>query len=137
MLSAIATSYISQSFESFVPERITVPYDLSDYARAQTGPSSWAARSDAPLGEQTDAILGIWPSDVPCLAPVANDDVPVLVDDREALVLSSIDGQADVGTIMALVDLPGAEALDVLCALCARGLLTLDRAGRPRSSIVP
>jgi hypothetical protein len=90
-----------------------------------------------PLTDANDSTLGIWPSDVPCLAPSASEEAPILVDKREALVLSSVDGQGDVGTILDSVGLPGAEGLAVLCALTARGLITLDRTGRRSLALEP
>ena len=45
------------------------------------------------------------------------------------VVLSLIDGQSTVGDILERVGSPDAEALGVLCDLCARGVITLERPG--------
>jgi hypothetical protein len=114
----------------------TIPYDLSEYAREQTGPSSWSAQSDAPplhddplRGLASGQLLDVSPSDIPSVAPMHMEEEARRIDHREAFVLSLIDGQSTVGDILERVGSPDAEALGVLCDLCARGVITLDRPG--------
>jgi hypothetical protein len=112
--------------------RQTIPQDLGEYARAATGPTSWAARPDAGGEAASDWLLGIWPSDVPRAAVGSAEQRALLADDREALVVSLLDGRSSVGVVLEASGLPGAEALEILCELCARGIVALDRSGRSR-----
>src|SRR4029079_15789783 len=100
-------------------------------------PSSWAARGDSPPAEvrfsaTSDSLLGIWPSDIPCVAGLSDEEPVVVTDEREALVLSLLDGRVCVGYVLDTVGLPGADALGILCDLCDRGVITLDRSQRGR-----
>lgn len=113
----------------------TIPFDLREYARIQTGPASWSAHSDAPLHDDplrnltTGELLDVSPSDVPCLAAARLEDFARPVDDREALILSLVDGEVTVGNILEMVGSPASEALTILCDLCARGVVMLYRSG--------
>jgi len=121
----------------------TLPHDLSEYAREQTGPSSWSAEHDAealsawalaahddPLcARMTELLVDISPSDVPVVAVAVRDAARVL-GHREAFVLASIDGTSTVEMMLDVVDLPAGEVLAIVCDLCARGIVTLDRSQR-------
>jgi hypothetical protein len=121
----------------------TLPHDLSEYAREQTGPASWSAHPQAeelsawlleehddPVSARTmDLLVDIAPHDVPHVALPA-DEVAELVGHREAFVVASIDGASTVETMVDLVDLPTGEVLAILCNLCARGIVAIDRAAR-------
>jgi hypothetical protein len=113
----------------------TLPQDLSEYARLACGPRSWTAEPD--VGELPDEpfdniesgpLLGVRPSDVPRLAASVDDDVSKL-EHREKFILSLLDGCANVERVLDLAGLPFAEALAILCDLCARGIVTIDGAG--------
>jgi hypothetical protein len=107
----------------------TIPHDLSEYARIQTGPSP-EAHHDDPLHAMTSGpLVDVWPTDVPCVTGSAAQHAAYL-DHREAFVLSMLDGESSLASMLDAVDLPGAEVLAIICDLCARGIVTLDRSGR-------
>jgi hypothetical protein len=91
----------------------TIPHDLSEYARAETGP----------------ALHDLWPSDVPSVIGSAREHAS-RVDHREAFVLSLLDGESSLEEIASAADLPGTEVLVVIRELCARGIVALDRTQR-------
>ncbi len=115
----------------------TSPYDLSEYARLHTGPASWSAREDEDLqppevepidDEISDLLCELWQSDVPRIATTSHQ--LATVDHREAFVLSLIDGESNVETLLEIADLPQGDVLGILCDLCDRGVVTLDRSKR-------
>ncbi len=122
----------------------TSPHDLSDYAREQTGPSSWSAHPEAEalsswaLAEHddpycartTDLLTCIAPLDVPFLT-VACADAAQVLGHREAFVMASIDGRSTCETLLDMIDLPPGEVLGILCNLCARGFVALGNATPP------
>ena len=104
----------------------TIPHDLSEYARAETGPELLRD----PLSALTSGpLIDLWPSDVPSVIgpPRAYAE---RVDHREAFVLSLLDGESSLEELAAAADLPGAELLAIICELCARGIVALDRTQR-------
>ena len=104
----------------------TIPHDLSEYARSETGPDL----QDDPLRSLTAGpLVDLWPSDVPSVVGTAQAHAE-RVDHREAFVLSLLDGESSLEELAAAADLPGAEILTVICELCARGIVTLDRSQR-------
>jgi hypothetical protein len=106
----------------------TIPHDLSEYARLETGPSAEA--SDDPLRAMTAGpLVDVWPTDIPCVTGSAVQHVAGL-DHREAFVLSLLDGESTLASMLDAIDLPGAEVLAIVCDLCARGVVTLDRSQR-------
>ena len=121
----------------------TLPYDLTEYARESTGPASYSAHPQADLlaawaldghidptyARATDLLVDIAPEDVPCVV-LMPEEVAHLVSHREAFVIASIDGQSTLDALAYTVDLPAGEVLAIVCDLCARGLVTLDRSGR-------
>lgn len=116
----------------------TVPHDLSEYASEQTGPASWSAHPDAEVlaawaleadpvfARTTDALVGVCPEHVPHIA-VPVEQAAAMVSHREAFILASIDGASTLEMMVTTVDLPLGELLESICALCARGLVTLVR----------
>jgi hypothetical protein len=115
----------------------TSPYDLSEYARLHTGPTSWSARDDDELDapnvepiedEISDLLCELWQSDIPKIASDSNE--LSRVDHREAFVLSLIDGESNVESLLTVADLPQSDVLSILCDLCERGIVTLDRSKR-------
>jgi hypothetical protein len=128
------------SFRDRLP---TLPHDLSEYARVQTGPSSWSAHPDVEVlsawaleahddpmrSLATDLFLDISPTDVPHLA-ATSEEVARLVTHREAFVAATIDGASSLETMLDSVDLPTGEVLAIICNLCARGIVVLDRSQR-------
>jgi hypothetical protein len=118
----------------------TVPYDLRELARAAIGPSasdevarrvaSLVEVHDDSLAARTAAFLAdISPVDVPRLA-MAADCAALLVDHREAFVLACLDGASTLTDVLEVVGLPTGDVLEIVCSLCARGILALDRAMR-------
>lgn len=116
----------------------TLPHDLREYAWIHTGPGSEPPppvmtkadpRDEDPLDAlETGLLVDLWHSDVPRVVPTS--DTTVLSDHREAFVLSLLDGQSTVGALLEIADLPVGEVLAILCELCARGVVTLDRSRR-------
>jgi len=136
----------------------TLPHDLREYAWIHTGPPSETRLAAAPTDAndasreddgrdasdandandandemnemneiETGLLVDLWHSDVP---RVAATDTTVCSDHREAFVLSLLDGESTVGALLEIADLPVAEVLAILCELCARGVVTLDRSRR-------
>lgn len=126
----------------------TLPHDLSEYARVQTGPGSWSAHPDAEalaawaldahvdpcFSRMTDLLADIAPTDIPQVVPTAAE-LASLVGHREAFVIASIDGESTLDMMLDTIDLPSGELLAIVCSLCARGLIVLDRSQRPRSAV--
>jgi hypothetical protein len=61
---------------------------------------------------------------------MAPEEIAQRVNHREAFVVASIDGQSNCAMLVDVVDLPSGEVLAILCNLCARGLVSLDRSER-------
>ncbi len=123
----------------------TIPEDLSEYAWIHTGPPSWSddrpserdveldtvhaqmSREQSALDAMTAGLLvDLWHSDVPSVVAA----VETVVDEREARILSLVDGRATVGMLLEMSGLALSEMLGVLCELCARGVIALDRSQR-------
>jgi hypothetical protein len=121
----------------------TLPYDLTEYARESTGPASYSAHPQADLlaawaldghvdptyARATDLLVDISPEDVPFVA-FAPDELAHVLGHREAFVVASIDGQSTLDALAYTVDLPAGEVLAIICDLCARGVVGLDRSRR-------
>jgi hypothetical protein len=121
----------------------TLPFDLTEYARESTGPASYAAHPQADLlaawaldghvdpsfARATDLLVDISPEDVP-FVPRGAEELTHLVNHREAFVVASIDGQSTLDALAYTVDLPAGEVLAIICDLCARGIVELDRTRR-------
>jgi hypothetical protein len=110
----------------------TLPQDLSEYARLACGPRSWTAEPE--FGElsadpfddiEAGPLLGVRPSDIPRLA-ASIDDFATKFEHREKFILDLLDGDANVEQILDIAGLPFAEALAILCDLCARGIVKMD-----------
>ena len=71
-------------------------------------------------------LVDLWHSDVPSLV----SSIETVVDDREARILSLVDGRATIGTLLEISGLALPDVLGALCELCARGVITLDRSRR-------
>lgn len=115
----------------------TMEFDLSEFAIENTGPDSWSAWSDEPPDDEdveweiaTGPLVDVWPCDVPCVALTPEERSERLLDHREAFVLSLLDGQSTVASMLEMESLPAGELLAILCDLCARGVVTLDRSQR-------
>jgi hypothetical protein len=122
----------------------TLPYDLSEYARIETGPSSWSAHRDAealsawalavhddPINAAiTELLVDLSPTDVPRVA-MTLEQVARLVTHRDAFVVASIDGQSTLEMMVEGMDRArSGEVLGVLCNLCARGIVVFERSTR-------
>ena len=129
--------------ERFRDRLPTLPHDLSEYARVLTGPASFSAHPQAEelsawaledhldpmFAKTTDLLVDISPADVPHVV-LAPEEVAQLVSHREAFVVAAIDGHSTLETMSDTVDLPSGEVLAIICNLCARGILELDRSQR-------
>jgi len=129
--------------EPFRHRMQTRPHDLTEYARVVSGPASYSAHPhadvlsawalddhiDPTFARTTDLLVEISPTDVPRVL-LAPDAIAQVVSHREAFVVASIDGQSTLETIPETVDLPAGEVLAIICNLCARGILALDRSRR-------
>jgi hypothetical protein len=119
----------------------TLPHDLSEYARTETGPSSWSAHPHAealsawaleahvdPIyAAMTDLMVDLSPTDVPRVA-MTLEQVGRVVTHREAFVVASIDGHSTLEMMIQGMDRTrSGEVLGVLCNLCARGIVVFDR----------
>ncbi len=111
----------------------TLPYDLREYARIYTGPSSWLADDDLDedaLSIDEDAfvagpLIGVGPDDVPRLALTPAQCVECDLDHRQGFILSLLDGCSNVETLIDAAGLPEEETLGILCDLCAKGIVAL------------
>lgn len=91
----------------------TIPYDLTEYARLHTGPSSWSAELERDDPRRADVLE---------LVDDADDDAFVL-DDVEAYVVSLVAPKATVADVLDLAGLPSSEVLQVLAKLEGRGIV--------------
>ena len=107
----------------------TLPIDLSEYARENCGPDSWSAFEAEPVFDESDMVsgplLGVRRSDVPRVAVTTEACVEQGLDHRAGFILSLLDGCSTVDTVLDVAGLPEQETLEVLCDLCARGIVTL------------
>lgn len=117
----------------------TLPEDLSEYAWVHTGPPSWSSEPfAAPAEDVTESeqsalddisaglLVDLWHSDVPTVLGA----VEAIIDEREAHLLSLMDGRATIGTLLETSGLALPDVLGALCELCARGVVGLDRSRR-------
>ncbi len=135
----------------------TMPEDMSEYAWLNTGPRSWsddaAPGLDADLEDEclSSADLIDDEDDDDALSPEMDEitagllvdlwhgDVPRVIaehvtniDEREAHLLSLMDGRSTVGMLLVTSVLSVRDIVTSLCELRARGVVTLDRKpGRP------
>jgi hypothetical protein len=111
-------------------EMPTLPYDLSEFARAHTGPFSWTDDTtfdDEPLDEiVAGPLVGVRRSDVPCVAARPDGSVLPALDHRQYFVLSLLDGCSSVENLIDSAGLPESETLTILCELCARGVVFFE-----------
>jgi hypothetical protein len=117
----------------------TIPHDLSEYALAETGPSSWSAERDAaaplpwaseedPFRDMTTGhLLDVRPGDVPYIALTTRELTARMLDAREAFVVSLLDGTSTLDALLDAAELQEPELLAIVCDLCARGIITLQR----------
>ena len=131
----------SESYDAPPPrDRLpTLPEDLSEYAWIHTGPPSWS--DDPPSGYDVVAdtasepnalddmtaglLIDLWHSDVPNVTYLE-----AVVNEQEARLLAFIDGRATIGTLLEVSGLPLPDVLGILCELCSRGVVALDRSQR-------
>jgi hypothetical protein len=110
----------------------TLPHDLSEYARQETGPDSWSASADTrpwdevvePVRIEAGPMIEVRKTDVPRV--VAKLLEIATLEPRERAVISALDGRKSLGTILRAWALPEAEVIEVLCELFARGLVVFD-----------
>ncbi len=117
----------------------TLPYDLSDYARESCGPDSASVLSDDPRDFPREAPAIDVESPISFVAgplvAIHDEDIPRVVtalleldalEPREREVLSVLDGRRTFGSILRAWKLPESELVDVLCDLCARGVVAFE-----------
>ena len=113
-------------------EMPTLPYDLSEFARVQTGPFSWtdeAPFEDEPFEEMiAGPLIGVRRSDIPRVAISLAAYEGQALGHREGFVLSLLDGCSTVEHLVEQAGLPEAETLTALCELCARGVIAFEGA---------
>ena len=97
----------------------TAEYDLSEFARLHTGPSSWSAEPERDDPRRNDIVR--------LSDQEADEDDLALVDEREAYVLSLVGPEARVADVLDLAGMPPSEIFAILGSLVARGVLTLER----------
>lgn len=113
-------------------EMPTLPYDLSEFARAQTGPFSWT--DEAPIDDDSfdemvsGPLIGVRRSDIPRVAISLGAYEGQPLGHRESFVLSLLDGCSTVERLVDEAGLPEAETLAALCELCARGVIAFEGA---------
>jgi len=108
----------------------TLPFDLSEYARETCGPESWSnyEAADPTFDEEemvSGPLLAMRRSDVPRVALSTEECIEEGLDHRAGFILSLLDGCSNVETVLDVAGLPEQETLEVLCDLCARGIVTL------------
>jgi hypothetical protein len=138
---AAFTGSEAHAVPSFRDRLPTLPHDLSEFARSETGPSSWSAHRDADAlsawaleahddptcAAMTELLVDVSPVDVPRVS-MTLEQVARIVSHREAFVVASIDGESTVEMMLDAVDRERAgEILEILCSLCARGIVAIDR----------
>jgi hypothetical protein len=98
---------------------VTAEYDLSEFARLHTGPSSWSAEPERDDPRRNDVVR---------LADNIDDDEDLaIVDEREAYVLSLVGPEAKVADVLDLAGMPASEIFAILGSLVTRGVLSLER----------
>jgi hypothetical protein len=121
----------------------TMPEDMSEYAWLNTGPQSWSNEpaheellpSDDLIDEEDDdevaagLLVDMWHGDVPRVIAERVTEI----DEREAHVLSLMDGRSTVGMMLVTSVLSVRDIVATLCELRARGVVTLDRKPAPPS----
>lgn len=96
---------------------ITAEYDLSEFARLHTGPSSWSAEMERDDPRRHDVVKIVDDRD--------EDEDAALVDEREAYVLSLIAPEASVADVLDLAGMPSSEVFAILGSLVQRGVVAL------------
>jgi hypothetical protein len=98
---------------------VTAEYDLSEFARLHTGPSSWSAEPERDDPRRNDIVR---------VADDQGDEEDLaLVDEREAYVLSLVGPEARVADVLDLAGMPASEIFAILGSLVTRGVVTLER----------
>ena len=98
---------------------VTAEYDLSEFARLHTGPSSWSAEPERDDPRRNDIVRLVDNED--------EEEDLALIDEREAYVLSLVGPEAKVADVLDLAGMPAAEIFAILGSLVARGVLSLER----------
>lgn len=96
---------------------VTAEYDLSEFARLHTGPSSWSAEPEQDDPRRHDIVRLVDDRD--------EDEEAALVDDREAYVLSLVAPEATVADVLDMAGMPASEIFAILGSLVQRGVVQL------------
>jgi hypothetical protein len=111
----------------------TLPCDLSEYAVIQTGPESWTAdrRIEDELSFDEDSIqagplIDVRLNAVPRIVLSPAERLLHHLDHREGFILALLEQTSDVESLLDMAGLPESETLELLCALCARGVVVLE-----------
>lgn len=98
---------------------VTAEYDLSEFAKLHTGPSSWSAEPERDDPRRNDIVR--------LVENVDDEDDLAIIDEREAYVMSLVGPEAKVADVLDLAGMPASEIFAILGSLVSRGLLTLER----------
>ena len=98
---------------------VTAEYDLSEFARLHTGPSSWSAEPELDDPRRHDLVEIIEDRD--------EEEESAIVDDREAYVLSLVAPQATVADVLDMAGMPPSEIFAILGSLVQRGIVRLSK----------
>jgi hypothetical protein len=113
----------------------TLPCDLREYAVIQTGPESWSADRGPQdeIGFEFDVdsmvagpLIDVRLDDVPRLLLSAADWMKLGLDHRQGFILALLEQCGDVASLLDMAGLPESETLELLCALCAAGVVVLE-----------
>jgi hypothetical protein len=98
---------------------VTVEYDLSEFARLHTGPSSWSAEPESDDPRRSDIVRIVDDRE--------EDEDAALIDDREVYVLSLVAPEATVADVLDMAGMPASEVFAILGSLASRGIVTLAK----------
>jgi len=105
----------------------TLPCDLSEYARVNTGTFDAAdADGEDPTCEIDLRPLSVRVHEVPRLALSPDECMTLGLNHREGFVLGLLDGCSTIEEIVEIAGLPESETLDTLSDLCVRGAIRLS-----------
>lgn len=96
---------------------ITAEYDLSEFAKLHTGPSSWSAEPEVDDPRRHDVVRINDARD--------EDEEAALIDDRDAYVLSLVAPEATVADVLDMAGMPASEVFAILGSLAQRGIVNL------------
>lgn len=115
----------AEALQSLPPVRdrmITAEYDLSEFAKLHTGPSSWSAEPEQDDPRRHDIVR--------INDAREEDEDASLIDDSEAYVLSLVAPEATVADVLDMAGMPPSEVFAILDSLVQRGIVLLTKTAR-------